>query len=363
MKVVNLLEFLNKSEYIYSLKYSSWSNELINFFDIVSAEEQFASKINLGVMYLYEKTFNNFIIIDGINRIISLSLLLHAICECYKKTTPRNEKAIKTIRKKYLIIGNSTKLQLNNNDQKIYEKIIFGERLSGKEKEHPLFVLLHNLWLQIKEENLQASTMFKMLQKIELMVVDSNEVSIRDLYYTLNQNKGNLNQLLLIEDYLNSFNMMKYWDLLNEQFPNDNDKIIFLKDYFMTKFNIKNFNKKYLYEIFVNYFDTMLEFMKPQIILEKMINSAVIYKKMINIDIEIVPIREMFINIKMHDGDDTYAYLLSVYEDFYEGNLSEATFIEILKAIDEYLVKRQKNSSDVTFNQLIEYLNAFITCK
>ena len=41
--------------------------------------------------------------------------------------------------------------------EQIYEKIINGEKLSGKEKEHPMFILLHNFWSCIKEENLQAS--------------------------------------------------------------------------------------------------------------------------------------------------------------------------------------------------------------
>ena len=90
---------------------------------------------------------------------------MHAICECYKKTSQRNDKAIKTIRSKYLFAsGKKLKLRLPEKDAELYSKIINGERLSGHEKAKPMFVLLHNFWTQIKEEKLQASKIFKMLQ-------------------------------------------------------------------------------------------------------------------------------------------------------------------------------------------------------
>ena len=153
MKTVNLLDFLNSSETLHALNFATHSKELVNFLDLMTEDEQLTQKINFGVLYLSEQRLNNYLVIDGINRILSLSLLLHAVCECYKKTTAKNENAIKTIRSKYLLNNNKLKLRLNNKEQVIYEKIINGERLSGKEKESSMFLLLHNFWTQIKEEN------------------------------------------------------------------------------------------------------------------------------------------------------------------------------------------------------------------
>ena len=45
------------------------------------------------------------------------------------------------------------------------------------------------------------------------------------------------------------------------------------------------------------------------------------------------------------------------------GSISESTFIEILDTISDYLKTRQNTNNDVSFNELIQYLNAFITCK
>ena len=84
---------------------------------------------------------------------------------------------------------------------------------------------------------------------------------------------------------------------------------------------------------------------------------------MLNVEFVNDGIRNAFIKIKMHDGEDTYAYLLNIFDDYYAGNISEATLLEILTTIDEYLKNRQKAHNDIAFNELIEYLNAFITCK
>ena len=124
MEIVNLLNFLNNANRIYTLDYALCNDELVNFLDLMTEDAQFTPKINMGIMYVKPKTLDQFIIIDGLSRMLSLSLLLHAVCECYKKTTAKNEKAIKTIRSKYLIDGDKTKLRLTPKDQIIYDKII-----------------------------------------------------------------------------------------------------------------------------------------------------------------------------------------------------------------------------------------------
>ena len=130
MEIVNLLEFLNNAKDLYTLDYASCEHELVNFLDLMIEDEQFTQKIDLGIIYTKQKTLDQFMIIDGLSRILSLSLLLHAICECYKKTSPKNDNAIKTIRSKYLLDGSKTKLKLPQEAQIIYDKILFGERLS-----------------------------------------------------------------------------------------------------------------------------------------------------------------------------------------------------------------------------------------
>ena len=363
MKVVNLLEFLNSTRDLYALNFAKYSDELVNFLDLVTEDEQFTQKIDLGIVFVKQKSVDQYTVVDGLNRILSLSLLLHAVCECYKKTTPRNEKAIKVIRKKYLINGSHSKLRLNEADGILYNKIINGERLSGQEKATPMFVLLHNFWSQIKEEKLLAADIFKMLQKISVTIVDTENVSKRDLYYKLNCTR-NLDQIALIEDFLRENGVSDIWDTIIQRYlPNESDIIVFLKDFFVTKFNFKKFNPDRLYENFVNYFETMMQYMPEDVLMNRMKRSAELYYNIINVNFNNENIKRAFIQIKMNKGEDTFAYILNVYEDYVEKNISESTFLEILNTIIEYLKNRKNSENDITFNELINYLNAFITCK
>ena len=156
----------------------------------------------------------------------------------------------------------------------------------------------------------------------------------------------------------------KHWqEIRTKCFPKDNDLELFLKDFFVTKFNYKKFNPERLYESFVNYFETMMLYMPEDVLMNKMKRSAGLYYNILNINITNDAIKQALIKIKMHAGEDTYAYILDVYEDYVENNLTEATFVEILSTIDEYLKNRLEIGKNIEFNELIQYLNAFITCK
>ncbi len=363
MEVVNLLSFLNSIDDLYTLDIARCDYEMVNFLDLMTEDEQFTHSIDLGLIYLKQKNLEQYVIVDGLNRIVSLTMLLHAVCECYKKTSKQNEKAIKTIRSKYIFkSGSKFKLHLQENDADLFAKIINGERLSGHEKSKPMFVLLHNFWSQIKEEKLQASKIFKMLQKINVTLVEIDDVPARDVYYTLNKNNRPINQVLLIESYLKEKKVINIWNEIKEKyFIEKGDSTLFLKDFFITKFNYKNFREERLYKSFVNYFETMLQYIPKETIMNNIKRSAMLYYNILYVNFDNVDIKQAFINIKRHGGSDTYAYILNVYEDFYTGNITESIFLEILITIDEYLKNRQNSGKNIDFNELVQYLNALIT--
>ena len=364
MEVVNLLKFLNSVHDLYALDFARCDRELVNFLDLMTEDEQFTRSIDLGLIYLSQKSIDQYVIVDGLSRIVSLSLLLHAICECYKKTTSQNEKAIKTIRSKYLFSGSKLKLHLQSEDADLYSKIINGERLSGHEKAKPMFILLHNFWTQIKEEKLQAANIFKMLQKINVVYVDSDDISKRDLYYRINKSNRKINQIVLIDDYIKEVGVLPAWEEIKKSYcVEKEDLILFLKDFFITKFNYKQFSTDRLYDSFVNYFETMMQYMSEDSLMKNLKRSAMLYYNILNVNFKNDDIRRAFINIKRHNGSDTYAYILNVYEDFYTGNITESIFIEILNTIDEYLKNRENSGKNIDFNELVQYLNALISFK
>ncbi len=363
MKVVNLLDFLYKTRDLYVLDYLTISEDLVNFLELIINDDQFIQKIDLGLVYLKKKSSDQYVIVDGVNRILSLSLLLHAICECYKKTSTQNTKAIKIIRDKYIIKNSKYKLHLKDADDILYKKIISGERLSGKEKQKSLFKILHKYWTLIKTDSIKAASIFNTLKKVSVTIVDVDLTSERDLYYKLNLHRK-INQILLIDDYLKEIGVIQEWAYIkNTYLKTENDIFLFIKDYLITKFNYRNFKSENVYENFVNYFETMLQYVSEEIIINKLKKAAELYANMLNIKFENNNIKSAFVKIKEYAGYDTFPYLLDVYQDFNENNISYETFTEILKTIVEYLYNRKESNNNIDFNELVEYLNAFITCK
>jgi hypothetical protein len=103
--------------------------------------------------------------------------------------------------------------------------------------------------------------------------------------------------------------------------------------------------------------------MSEDALMKNVKRSAMLYYNILNVNFKNEDIRHAFINIKRHNGEDTYAYILNVYEDFYTGNITESIFLEILNTIDEYLKNRQNSGKNIDFNELVQYLNAIISFK
>ena len=81
----------------------------------------------------------------------------------------------------------------------------------------------------------------------------------------------------------------------------------------------------------------MLQYMSEDVLMKKIKNSAKLYSDILNVSFANEKFRQALIQIKMHKGEDTYAYILNIYEDFVDENITETTFLEILATIDEYL--------------------------
>ena len=362
MQLIKFLDLLNSTKHLYTLDCSTCDSSLIDYLEFVTIDEQIVSDINCGTIFINYTKHNHAFIVDGLRRIISLSLLLHAICECYKKTTSKNEQAIITIRNKFLITGEETKIRLPENLQKLYDKIIFGERLSDKEKLSPMFKLLHNCWTKIKEEKYQAGNIFKTLERLKVFLVNAANMPSRELFYSINKNNRELNQLSLISSYINDYSLNEHWDNIKKLYNDtESDIYLFFNKYFESKVN--NHNRLPLYEVFVNYSETMLKYMNPVDFMIKLKNSAKHFHDILNVNFSNIEIKKQFINIKLNNGEDTYSYLLNIYEDYLTEVISESTFLEILSTINEYLINRKKTPNNVSFNELIQYLNALLTCK
>lgn len=365
MDLYKVLEFLENTGYLYTLDYAKkylYSSKLSNYiFDMFDITE----KSSLGVVYTKPIKIGEQYIVDGISRLVGISLFLFAVCECWKNTTERNELLIRKIKANYLLRNGRPKILLNSANNDIYEPLLLGDRISGKNKKTIIFCTYHEYWTKLKLGNYDLKDIMDKLDRLYLYninLTDMDAPQVRDFYYSLNIDNQKLNQIALIRDFLKEENAGYEWSEIEQLFYNNKDYLMmFLRDYLITKYKIKKIPYNNFYLVLKGYINELKKYKSVVSAVEDMHASAIIYNNILNVDIQDEDIKNKFVEIKLNKGNDTYAYLLEIYEDYRDGNITKETFLEILTAINEYLVTRNANpSSRTNFNDLISDLNKML---
>ncbi len=365
MELFKALDFLESTGCLYTLDYAKkylYSSKLSNYiFDMFDIKEC----ANLGVIYTKPIKVGEQYIVDGTSRLIGLSLFLFAVCECWKNTTERNELLIRKIKTNYLLHNGRPKIILKGSNNDIYEPLLLGDRISGKNKKTVIFCTYHEYWTKLKLGNYDLKDIMEKLNRLYLYntnLTSTEFPQIRDFYYFHNIDNPKLNQILLIRDFLKEEEAEYEWSEIEQLFYNNKDYLMmFLRDFLITKYKIKKipFNSYYL--VLKDYVNKLKKYMSVLKIVEGIHKSALTYNSILNVDIEDEDIKNKFIEIKFNKGNDTYAYLLEIFEDYKDGNITKDTFVEILTAVNEYLLNRSVNpSSRTNFNDLIADLNKML---
>lgn len=371
--IVSISELLQNASSLTSIGFSQGYS-----YDSVNAEEYFEellenstqpSPIFSGILIL-EKTNKRYSVIDGLQRLTTISLLLVALCENYKNTTKNNEEARKKVFKRYLV--NSTKkpkLNLGTQEQEIYAKILFGEELSPAEQSGNLYQVYEKFLSKIKEHRISGTHLFTIISRIRFMVVltDKSEVSKRELYEVLNANK-NKSQINLIADFLfkrdpeaagiwqKTINVYKNLSM-NSFLEN------FIKD-FLTVQNEGDIPKQNaLFNKFKSYYNTISKYKTPKEIVESMVKYSKYYLDIIKADFADEEIKAQIVILNSNKGQDAYSYLMEVLDDFNNKLLNREIFLEILGMINSIVVKRNEEGQDsvsINFANLSKELNRML---
>jgi hypothetical protein len=372
--IINISEILNNAEVLVSAGFSDGYNfDDINaseYFDELIENSAFPSPIFSGILIM-TKSGDNFTIVDGFQRITTISLLLCALCESYKNTSKKNEEAKNKIFNRYLINQNKPKLKLKGLEQVIYKKILLGEGLSEKEKEHNLFQTYKSFLNRMNAKKISGTELFRVISKIEFMLVlvEDSEISTRELYRALNKNKDN-SQINLILDFIrqkdaqagitwqkiaNSYRDLGLQHLLDS----------FIRDFLTIQFNGKIPNKNALYNKFKSYFAKISKYQDTKTIIKNMCKYAQYYLKIVNAYFENEEIKNQIIILNQNNGKDAYPYLMEVLDDLENGHLNTELFLEILTMINLFITKRQEDpiNSTIDFANLSKELNKMLALK
>ena len=358
---LNLIELLNNSQALYSTEYFGGYEVPADLLEIIIESLTLKQPIFNGFIFLQKKDDNKFIVVDGMKRLITLSLLLYAICECFKYTSEKNAFAINLIKQIYLFNKSKTKIQLSGYEQYIYEKLINHQDMNYEEKQHPMFITLHDFWAKIKMNNIPASKLFNAIKRISSLtcIYDTCDFHNRELYQSLNSNNQNAKeQLLLIDNFIKEFaktqEALNIWDEIIQMFKHA-DMVLKMKYFFCDYLAIqKNGIMPKLNEIyasFKNYFLKMTHSGLNTVDLFKSIKVyAGYYIKISTANFENKLIRQSIETIKKNNMYETFPYLLEVMDDYENKRISPETLFELLNNVILFIAEQRSGNIQNNIN-------------
>lgn len=312
------------------------------------------------------------LVIDGQQRLTTLSLLISALCYHLKKNDSQIENPDKLI-SYYLLNSQESeeekyKLILTQTDKttyiKIMENLIFSEGDSVRIKENYEFF----------KEQIAKSDLRTILEGIsKLIIIDVSLDREKDnpqlIFESLNSTGLELTQADLIRNYiLMGLEKQKqeelyqnYWYPMEKSFGHSENTGLFdrfMRDYLTIKLNrIPTVNQ--IYSEFKQY---SLRFTDITEIVKDIFEYS---KYFVNIALEKEPdqqIREIFSDINQLDVDVSYPFILSIYKDYVDKKILKIELLKILSLIESYVFRRAicgvpTNSLNKTFSTLYKQID------
>jgi len=363
---IGLLDFLmNKAHHISVLNCSSAYEYIEDLFAKVLTARYCDTDISLGIIYLKRLSNNNYLLIDGKRRFLSLMLLLKVIAEFDSNSADDISMISNQISSRYLKFASDIKFQMYGLEKTVYEKIINDEPLSYNEKQTSIYAALDIFRENLKELDIDIEHFYELLNRIKVNVVYVDTYNDRDIFYTVNKDLRPLNQLMLVKSYLaESFHAGLVDNLYFLFGYKESTFVSFLQSYLSPKFNKIITNHNSVYSYFVKYIETIKKYQSFDDITSSITKTAKIYKKMNNAEFTDPDIRNMFIKIVANDGKDTFSYLLELCEDYENKYLAKNTLLEIGRIINTYLWERKNKSplvyNNFSFSDMVKELNKVI---
>lgn len=363
---IKLLGFIGKSQEkqfvipIYQRVYS-WEKEQCKqlWDDIIKTggndqiEGHFIGSIVFVHDGIYTTNYNELLIIDGQQRLTTITLLFIALRDHLNDEDELLEKfSRQKIQNRYLINSDEKgdkkfKLILSEPDRDTLLSLIDKDRRKPSE---PSLKIMENFklfeeWIHKNTDKLE--TIFKGLDK--LMVVEISLERGKDnpqlIFESMNSTGKDLTQTDLIRNYIlmglepekQKIFYKKYWRAMEENFK-QNETLFnqFVRHYLTIKTRTPNINK--VYEAFKDY--QQKEGIETEALLQDLQKYCeyfcqIVFKK--EADKDLNKALSFLVDLEM---DVIYPLLLELYSDYSDGVLSKADFIPIIYLIESYICRR-----------------------
>lgn len=296
------------------------------------------------------------IVIDGQQRLTTLSLIMLAMIRSYERLGEEGVKIAKSIKRQYILNEEYTgedryKLIPTYEDKETYFAIV---NELERELKNPSIQMLDNFNLfceYLSDDEKMLKKIYSGINKLDLVYIGltKNQDNPQLIFESMNSTGLSLSQGDLLRNYLlldmptqeqeRLYN--SYWKPIEQDFGNNYaDKFdYFLRDY-LTMLEKKVVKMGTEYEEYKEYFSDK-NWTKEEM-LKDLRKYSKYYTRIYNCVDEDEDLNKLWKELKIQQVDVANPFLIQVYNDYESGlyNLSKEDFIEIIKTINSYVYRR-----------------------
>lgn len=366
--VINISEILKTTKVFstvgFSTGYAFDGYKAADYFDSLVASSN-SSPIFSGIL-LMEQDGDELTIIDGAQRVTTLSLLFFALCQSYKGTSQRNEEAGTKLLNTFLLTDGKPKLKLGGVDGDVFDKIILSLHLTDEDKNSNLYQAYASFLSKIDEKKVSPNSLFNILSTMQFMqvITDKSNIPAREIYQVINNRSES--QISLVSDFVKQQGNGAFgvWCDLVGLFDGSNKLLeAFIRDFLKTRLDENVLHKSCLYNSFKSYYFKIIKYQDSLSVMNGMYKYALYYLKIVRADFDKEEVREQINLLNEHNGKDTYPYLMEVLDDVENGHIEEGAFMNILMMINLFIKSRDEisiSNVSIDFANLSKELNKML---
>ncbi len=347
----------------------------------VSSDDNIPTHFIGSVVYITQSTYggvtgvDQYLVIDGQQRLTTLSLLAIALRDALQSSNEENTTTHNQIENQFLLNEYATetdkrvKLILTRQDKVIFEKLVKKEQLTDEEKNNRVFQNLQFFINQIGKSNINLDKLYSGIRK--LLIVDialDREDNPQLIFESLNSTGLDLSQSDLIRNYVlmgldnptqkEIYN--NFWSPMEKIFMDAQGEDKF--DYFMRAYiTIKIGVIPRLDEVYVAFKQYIFNKDVKDVVSDVSVFSR--YYSNIEFGKETdIKLNEIIVNIRTLKVEVAYPFLMRVYFDYTNKIIDKDEFIEVLKLTESYVFRRAvcgipTNSLNKTFANLYKEID------
>ena len=357
-KKIRILDFIGKGKKIFNIpvyqRNYDWQEEnckklFTDIENIIKHNEEIEHFLGTVVYVLtkIERDYEEYVLIDGQQRITSISLLLKAL---HEKIISEDTK--ESIWEQYLINKKSPdniriRLKPIESDSVSYKQLIDNNDDSSNSNVCRNYKIFKEL---LENSHYSAEQIYSALYKIELVTIklekDKKSENPQLIFESLNSTGLSLTQADLIRNYLLMNSEYEKQTVLYKNFwlkieiELTNKKISdFIRD-FLTMKTGKIANKNKVYDDFKEYMRIQKE-LNEEAVLEELVTYSKYYNWFLNANSNNEKINEKLKHFKYLKNTTVYPLLLSIFEDtYYYKKLDEDKLLKIIDLLISYIFRR-----------------------